>query len=222
MKYGDRIGAILEGQSAKLIGYGFYGGEKSCPVHEGDLMPRLILDRGGYVWGSQCLWGSEERIKKETDRLKASAMDDVEYLKLMADPKMAKLMEAIFKRGDTAEKIASAICSVMGMQFGMAVSGLRDFGVPLEMARQASLLASAMELSVTMTGIIGKLDTMNDASKTVLDKFNDLWKALATDVQDVVNRHMSAHGLKTIDLVAFGNKPAPGPEDLSAKEGDKS
>lgn len=72
---GSRVGALLslKGKTAKLFGFGVYDGrfdpetgEETLDVFGGN--PRITLDDGrGYVWGFECWWGSEERIKEQIE-----------------------------------------------------------------------------------------------------------------------------------------------------------
>ena len=78
MKIGDRVGAIrsADENTVYVYGYGTYQGEEVPP--EGTIgafgvdlgkvglkNPKILLDNGTVVWGCQCWWGPEERIKKE-------------------------------------------------------------------------------------------------------------------------------------------------------------
>ncbi len=71
-KVGDRIGAILDSDYpdvVRLIGYGTYQGEHVPPVEIGDYnlgrpQPKLVMDDGQIVWGCECTWGTEEKIKE--------------------------------------------------------------------------------------------------------------------------------------------------------------
>lgn len=74
---GDRVGAILSmnADSVHLLGYGVYEGEYEPPfikemknrgeVPEADdyRNPKIKLDDGRIVWGFQCWWGTEEKIR---------------------------------------------------------------------------------------------------------------------------------------------------------------
>ena len=79
MKYniGDRVGAILKGDRATvhLFGYGIYTGERiphqdlgvrlfGAPMDNEN--PCIILDSGKEVYGCECWWGPEARIKEIT------------------------------------------------------------------------------------------------------------------------------------------------------------
>ena len=63
MKTGDRVGAILSAndKEVKLCGYGIYEGDITSPL--GFPNPKIKLDNGKTVWGYQCWWGSEEKVK---------------------------------------------------------------------------------------------------------------------------------------------------------------
>ena len=71
MKPGDRIGAILsiKDGTVNLLGWGTYEGEEVPPIFSsvGIKNPKLKLDSGHIVWGYQCWWGDEERLKKELE-----------------------------------------------------------------------------------------------------------------------------------------------------------
>lgn len=69
-KPGDRIGAIQKADpdTFYLFGYGVYDGDfPSAPFDDAPDFtiptPRLTLDNGGIVWGRECWWGSEGKVK---------------------------------------------------------------------------------------------------------------------------------------------------------------
>ncbi|MDO9139901.1 MAG: hypothetical protein U1E09_00370 [Methylococcales bacterium] len=64
-KIGDRVGAILKANetTVHLLGYGIYDGDIENPVL-GFPNPRITLDNGSHVWGCECWWGSEDKIRK--------------------------------------------------------------------------------------------------------------------------------------------------------------
>ncbi len=67
---GDRIGAIRDSDeyTVNLFGYGVYEGEEVPPWGFAQLAgvknPKLKLDSGVVVWGQDCWWGPEEKIKQ--------------------------------------------------------------------------------------------------------------------------------------------------------------
>lgn len=85
-KIGERVGAIIEavdkkdGKDVKIVriaGYGVYEGDV-MPDEENKVIfmgvdfakekrynPKIKLDSGHVIWGCQCWWGPEERIKAE-------------------------------------------------------------------------------------------------------------------------------------------------------------
>jgi hypothetical protein len=77
MGEGDRVGAILsaDDKTVKFLGYGVYDGRFKPDVMcmgippeelpEGLKNPRITLDNGEIVWGCQCWWGDEEKVKSE-------------------------------------------------------------------------------------------------------------------------------------------------------------
>lgn len=71
----ERVGAI---QSMKdgvvyFYGYGVYLGDEIPPsgmLHDlGISNPKIELDNGGIVWGCECWWGSEDKIKDRIEGL---------------------------------------------------------------------------------------------------------------------------------------------------------
>jgi len=89
---GERVGAIIsadpETKTVTFAGYGVYIGDEIPP--EGvtimgiDLHklqrpnPRINLDTGKTIWGCQCWWGSENRIKAEMEKYKATGFSVLE------------------------------------------------------------------------------------------------------------------------------------------------
>jgi hypothetical protein len=91
-KTGERVGAICNSDKAtvRFFGFGVFDGDKEPPsevsimgISVGELNkeikedckkqgreytpftnPRITLDSGKVVWGCQCWWGSEEKVKK--------------------------------------------------------------------------------------------------------------------------------------------------------------
>lgn len=68
---GDRVGAIQSAKNneVKFFGYGIYKGREIPPQNIGGLNigipnPKIELDDGTIVWGCECWWGSEEKVKK--------------------------------------------------------------------------------------------------------------------------------------------------------------
>ncbi|MDQ5988413.1 MAG: hypothetical protein CSYNP_04173 [Syntrophus sp. SKADARSKE-3] len=79
-KVGDRVGAILsvKDNTVMFLGYGVYVGDEvpheSIPGVFAGMMrenqiknPRICLDSGKSVYGFECWWGDEARVK---DKLK--------------------------------------------------------------------------------------------------------------------------------------------------------
>ncbi len=70
-KIGERVGAILDAnrdtKEVRFFGYGVYEGDH--PVGIGDNLtidnPRIKLDNGDVIWGFECWWGSEVKIKEQ-------------------------------------------------------------------------------------------------------------------------------------------------------------
>ncbi len=81
---GDRIGTISHADKGTntvyLYGFGEYKGE-SIPSNQvkgiGVMLreanvgnPMLVLDTGETLWGCECWWGSEDKVKTEIERYK--------------------------------------------------------------------------------------------------------------------------------------------------------
>lgn len=77
---GDRVGAILSASKTHvyLLGFGVYEGDfavdgdahgwlASLVRDAGGTNPRIRLDDGRVVWGCQCWWGPEERVRRELE-----------------------------------------------------------------------------------------------------------------------------------------------------------
>ena len=73
MKIGDRVGAIksADKEVVRFYGYGTYTGGEVPPKEVDEFLselelenPKIELDNGNIVWGCQCWWGSEEKVKQ--------------------------------------------------------------------------------------------------------------------------------------------------------------
>lgn len=69
---GDRVGAISHSKedTVYFYGYGTYQGDSVPPKNVGGFNigcpnPEIKLDNGNSVYGCECWWGSEAKIKKE-------------------------------------------------------------------------------------------------------------------------------------------------------------
>lgn len=76
MKKGDRVGAIFSSnidKSVNFIGYGEYVGDfvpkegagwlAAGLISRGVKNPKILLDSGKVVYGCECWWGPEEKVK---------------------------------------------------------------------------------------------------------------------------------------------------------------
>lgn len=73
---GDRVGAVLSAGAGavKLLGYGVYAGHFKPDVRvlgfdpeelpDGFTNPKIQLDDGRVVWGCQCWWGPEDKVRQ--------------------------------------------------------------------------------------------------------------------------------------------------------------
>lgn len=88
-KPGDRVGAVLSAQDdvCKFFGYGEYLGDDVPPDYVGGFNfglpnPRIRLDSGKDVYGCECWWGIEERVKELVKTYKQTILIDIdEYRK---------------------------------------------------------------------------------------------------------------------------------------------
>jgi hypothetical protein len=64
MKEGGRVGAIKDANAevVNFFGYGVYDGDQEHP-DMGFPNPHITLDSGEVVWGCECWWGPEDKIK---------------------------------------------------------------------------------------------------------------------------------------------------------------
>ena len=82
---GVRVGAICSADenTVRLFGYGVYDGDHVPPddVGLGHPNPRITLDNGKVVWGCECWWASEERIKRAVGDRAVVIVDPEEHRK---------------------------------------------------------------------------------------------------------------------------------------------
>jgi hypothetical protein len=80
---GERVGAMqrADPSTVYLFGYGVYDGDHQPPDEFGVPFPnpRITLDNGKVVWGCECWWGSEERIKQEIGARTVVEVDPEEH-----------------------------------------------------------------------------------------------------------------------------------------------
>ncbi len=83
---GDRVGAIKSGNEdiVELFGYGVYQGYKPLPARFGIIAevvnerggnPSILLDNGKEVFGCECWWGPEEKVKASIGNRKVIEVD---------------------------------------------------------------------------------------------------------------------------------------------------
>lgn len=63
---GDRVGAIrnADPNTVYMYGYGTYEGMQPCPLLNDIPNPRIKLDDGSTVWGMECWWGPEDKMRE--------------------------------------------------------------------------------------------------------------------------------------------------------------
>ncbi len=88
-KINERVGAILKAADGvvEFLGYGVYVGD-FVPKEAAGFMadglrevemsnPKIELDDGEVVYGCECWWGSEEKVKKMLE-----TYDEIKYIKI--------------------------------------------------------------------------------------------------------------------------------------------
>lgn len=87
---GDRVGAIVSmtETSARIFGYGTYQGDEIPPKniigpfgYVAIENPKLVMDNGAVVWGCECWWGPEEKIKERLAGVEITVITPEEYRK---------------------------------------------------------------------------------------------------------------------------------------------
>jgi hypothetical protein len=90
VKIGERVGAILSADKneCRYLGFGVYEGDfipkeavgfiAEAEKKQGMTNPRIRLDNGKVVYGCECWWGSEERIKNELKKYPNVKLIDIE------------------------------------------------------------------------------------------------------------------------------------------------
>jgi hypothetical protein len=82
VRIGERVGAILganyETGVVEFLGYGTYDGDfvpetavgfmAEISREIGNPNPRITLDSGNVVWGCECWWGSEDKVRKTIEQ----------------------------------------------------------------------------------------------------------------------------------------------------------
>jgi hypothetical protein len=84
---GDRVGAIASADKEEvyIFGYGQYMGDVVPPpeitfmglslAELGHTNPKILLDSGKVVWGCECWWGPEDKIKASIGSRKVTELD---------------------------------------------------------------------------------------------------------------------------------------------------
>jgi hypothetical protein len=101
-KKGDRVGAISHSKEGIVyfFGYGTYEGDEVPPpgirfmgVELSGLKqenPKIQLDSGKVVWGCECWWGPEEKVRKALEGAKEVVEVDIEVARMQAGAKVVK------------------------------------------------------------------------------------------------------------------------------------
>lgn len=65
---GMRVGAIAKADenTVTFFGYGIYAGDEVPPadIGLGFPNPKILLDTGEVVWGCECWWGPEAKVRQ--------------------------------------------------------------------------------------------------------------------------------------------------------------
>jgi len=93
---GDRVGAIESANVAevRIFGYGSYRGREVPPLGIigpfGEQMkwenPKILLDSGEVVWGCECWWAPEQKVKDAIGNRRITIVAPEEYRKRAALP----------------------------------------------------------------------------------------------------------------------------------------
>lgn len=87
-KVGERVGAMASANKEEVhfFGYGVYEGDEVPPKNiMGPLgymplpNPKILLDSGEIIWGCECWWGPEERMKQELGNRRVLPITPEEY-----------------------------------------------------------------------------------------------------------------------------------------------
>ena len=94
MKKQERVGAVcsIKNGKMKLFGYGIYEGNKIPESDDvkffgnllkelGILNPCILLDSGERVYGCECWWGCEEKVKDILSRAKKVINVDIDEVR---------------------------------------------------------------------------------------------------------------------------------------------
>ena len=93
MKIGSRVGAVLGAKEGKceFLGYGIYEGDfvpegavgfmAKALVDNHQVNPKICLDSGKVVWGCECWWGDEEKVKKILSQYKDIVNVDIDIVR---------------------------------------------------------------------------------------------------------------------------------------------
>lgn len=105
-----RVGAICDAdkEEVRLFGYGVYEGDEVPPpgiqifgadLHAlGHTNPKIKLDSGKVVWGCECWWGPEEKVKATIGARKVVEVD-IEQKRAEAKAELKKADESIGRAG---------------------------------------------------------------------------------------------------------------------------
>ncbi len=191
LKPGDRVGAIQEIglESVKFFGYGIYEGEYNLPPHVyyalddndedfNQLSPRIRLDNSKELFGVECIWGSEEAVKKEIGDRRVITIDIYDYRKNI----MREKAKGLDTRGISilALKIGISWCDTMllGQQ---ALSDIME----KKMSAEILSLSSIIMLAGSMLSHVFKVKNMSSGSQEA----KDLFITVIRELEEVVNKN---------------------------------
>ena len=90
-KLGDRVGTVLGSDNhgkTEFLGYGVYEGDEvpgadaicglAREMRKNKMVcPKILLDSGSVVWGCECWWGSEDKVKELLANIKEVKKVDI-------------------------------------------------------------------------------------------------------------------------------------------------
>lgn len=116
MKPGTRVGAILDADEEKVrfLGYGVYQGDyvpedPAITLFQVSMKrlqiknPRILLDSGKEVWGCECWWGPEDRIRQSIGDRAVEIVDICNY-RIPEDPHAVEIMNACKYEEDKSDQ----------------------------------------------------------------------------------------------------------------------
>lgn len=142
---GSRVGAIShsDDNAVYLFGFGTYEGD-FVPVGAGGAFgkamqdaeapnPKIVLDSGKVVWGCECWWAPEEKVKKliegkavvdvDIEAVRASLQEGTDLIPVTIpeDPELTSIVDSAEKQFPTLEAVKHDIEKLLKKYIGVKV-----------------------------------------------------------------------------------------------------